>query len=136
MFEICWKKNFFQKMTAIDSAFLTPPWLTHYISHLCLLFVSFMTSLKTVNLQFGMIFNFIWWRRNHADKVKKITRLLSAHLPSQWESVQFTKFGAKELLNCRFVGEMVSYCVDIPCISIYIVVHSSSIYLRLKLYKP
>ena len=40
------KKNFIRKFTALDAVAITPPYLTRHISSLCLLFVSFMTSLK------------------------------------------------------------------------------------------
>ena len=44
--------------------------------------------------------NFTW----PSDRRKQLpSSFLSAHLWSRWDSVQFAKFRAKVLLNCRFV---------------------------------
>ena len=60
-----WNKNCKNRINTLILALLsfstmciTSPYRTHYISYSCLLFVFFITSLKTVSFLFGIMFNF------------------------------------------------------------------------------
>ena len=75
--------------TAIDAPSFTPPFLTCYISSSCLLFVSFMMSLKTISSVWNN-FQFCLTARQ-ADTVKKIVLSHSSLRMRNRDKIQYCR---------------------------------------------